>query len=305
MKFYIGLDGGGTKTKLVVADENLNKIFEKEGGASNFLMAGVEKVSEMLLNLIADSLKEAKLDAKDIEAILIGTTGAGRRSDAERLENGFKEISKNKGFSFSNFFVESDARIALEGAFSGKSGAILIAGTGSIMFGKDSTGVIHRVGGFGRFIGDQGSGYMLGRKGLIAVSKHFDGRGIPTKLSKLLYEKFNISSPEELITEIYRNNFDIASVAPLVMQAAEMNDEVCMDILEEESEELIMHIVAMMEKIKEPELKVCLIGGVISNDNIYSRMFKEKVSKKFKNVKIQPPELEPAMGAVLMAKNKK
>jgi len=304
MKYYIGIDGGGTKTKLIIVDEKLTKIYEKEGGASNFLMSGVEKVSEMLFDLIFSSLSGANIDLKDIASTLMGTTGAGRRSDAERLETGFYEFCRVKGVEYKKFYVESDARIALEGAFSGGPGAILIAGTGSIMFGKDSKGNIHRVGGFGRFIGDQGSGYMIGRKGLISITKYYDGRGIPTKLTSLVKEKYNISTPEELIVEIYRNNFDIASVAPLVMKAAEMEDEVCLEILEEEKDELIMHIVSMLEKLKEPIMKLCLIGGTIANDNIYSRMFKEEVEKKFKNVKIQTPDYEPAIGAAIMAINR-
>ncbi len=79
------------------------------------------------------------------------------------------------------FVVESDARVALEGAFSGNPGSILIAGTGSIMFGKDSKGNIHRVGGFGRILGDEGSGFHIARSGLTAVAKQFDGRGERTR----------------------------------------------------------------------------------------------------------------------------
>ena len=97
----------------------------------------------------------------DIEAIVLGTTGGGRRNDAELLEKKIFEDVKQKSISINKFRVESDARIALEGSFSGKEGSILIAGTGSIMFGKDEAGEIHRVGGFGRYIGDEGSGYRI------------------------------------------------------------------------------------------------------------------------------------------------
>ncbi len=302
MKYIIGIDGGGTKTDCAITDLYGNILFETKGSHSNFLVEGTEKISESILNLIDKCKKQLKFDYKDIEIILIGTAGAGRQSDADRLKKSFIEYSKTKGINFKNFVVESDARIALEGAFSGKSGAVLIAGTGSILIGKDLEGNIHRVGGFGRLIGDEGSGYSLGRKGLNAVSKQFDGRGTFTLISKYLKEKFNINSSEALITEIYKNNFDIASIAPLVISAAENNDETALKIINEEIDELQKHITAMQKKLNLHKLNLSLIGGLLNKENFYSKNLKEKIAKNISGVKIKLPENSPAVGAVLMAK---
>ncbi|MHB1687197.1 MAG: N-acetylglucosamine kinase, partial [Ignavibacteriaceae bacterium] len=228
--------------------------------------------------------------------------GAGRRNDAERLEKNFISFSKTKGIEFEKVLVESDARIALEGAFAGKPGSILIAGTGSIMFGKDANGNIYRIGGFGRFIGDEGSGYSIGKKGLAAVAKEFDGRINETAISELLKEKFKIHSGDILITEIYKNNFEIASAAPLVIKAAENGDAIAGKILDEESDELILHISAMIKKIGQTFLNLSFIGGTISSDNIFSKMLKEKIKTKLPQVNVISPEYSPAVGAVLMAK---
>lgn len=301
MKYLIGMDGGGTKTACLVTDLQGKEIFKTTGGPSNFLMQGTEKVSEMLFNLITECKNKLECEYSDFEVIVLGTTGAGRRSDAERLENAFNEHAKSKGVTFNIFYVDSDARIALEGAFSGKPGSILIAGTGSIMFGKDSAGEIHRVGGFGRFIGDQGSGYHIGKQGLTMLAKAFDGRGEKTILSDLVKEKFNIDTPEILITEIYKNNFDIASVAPLVIEAAEKEDEVCLSIIEEECHELILHLFAMQKKINEPMLKVAPIGSVITTDNFFARTFRQRVEKLCTNVQLKERENSPDMGAIIMA----
>ena len=302
MKYIIGIDGGGTKTDCAAADLELNILFETKGNPSNFLVAGTEKVSGSILELIYKCKEELKFDYNDIEIILLGTAGAGRKSDVDRLKDSFLNYSKNNGIYFKNFHVESDARIALEGAFSGKPGAILIAGTGSIILGKDADGNIHRVGGFGRQIGDEGSGYSLGRKGFNAVSRQFDGRGNSTLISDVLKEKFNIISSETLITEIYRNNFTIASIAPLVISAAEKNDQSALKIIDEETDELLLHISAMKQKLQLPELSIAFIGGLINNDNFYSRTLKEKITKNLKNVNIKSPENPPVIGAVLMAK---
>lgn len=301
MAFYIGLDGGGTKTKCVVVDEKMNVLSELVGGPSNFLVFALDEVTQSLFNLINNSIKQADIDISEVDSILLGTAGAGRREDAERLEKSFIQKANESHMPIKKFVVESDARVALEGAFSGDPGSIFIAGTGSIMFGKDSDGNIHRVGGFGRILGDEGSGFHIGRSGLTAIAKQFDGRGEKTMLSNLLKNKFDIASSKELILAVYKNNFDIATVAPLVIQAAEEGDNICTNIIHNEADELLLHIKSMKKLIKEDILKISLIGGTITTDNFYARLFKEKVNV-VEGVKLFEPELEPAIGAALMAK---
>jgi len=303
MQIIIGMDGGGTKTKSIACSIDGNILFETSSGPSNFLMIGTEKVSQTILELIDRSLEALSLNYADILSVVIGTTGAGRRTDADTLENDFNDLLIKNNISVGKFRVESDARIALEAAFSGKPGSILIAGTGSIMFGKDIDGNIHRVGGFGRFIGDEGSGFILGKKGLTAVAKNMDGRGLPTILTDIVAKNFNINDLQSLITEIYKNNFDIASVAPHVIEAADKGDEICKKIINEESEELVIHIKAMMKAMKSDHLDLSLIGGTITTNNIYANLFREKVKKTLSNVNIKKPDAEPAYGAFLMAKN--
>lgn len=301
MRYLIGLDGGGTKTKCVVTDHDLNILNECIGGPSNFLVYGTEDVSKTLLSTIKECTDQLKINADEIDSVLLGTAGAGRRDDAERLENEFIKLAEKKGILFKYFRVESDARIALEGAFSGLPGSILIAGTGSIMFGKDLDGNIHRVGGFGRILGDEGSGFHIGRLGLSAVAKYYDGRGPRTILKDMIERVFNITDSSSMITEVYKNKFDVASVAPLVMKAAEQGDEVCVNILNSEIEELIEHVNTMKVKLNESVLKISLIGGTITTENYYSNLFKEKV-ELIEGVQLKEPELPPQVGAALMAK---
>ncbi len=301
MAFYIGLDGGGTKTKCVVVDEKMNILSELVGEPSNFLVFGLDEVTQSLVNLINDSIKQANIDIAEVDSILLGTAGAGRREDAERLENSFMQKAIELHMPIKKFVVESDARVALEGAFSGNPGSILIAGTGSIMFGKDSKGNIHRVGGFGRILGDEGSGFHIARSGLTAVAKQFDGRGERTMLSNLLKDKLKITNSKELILAVYKNNFDIATITPLVIKAAEEGDNVCSGIILNGVDELLLHIKSMKRLIKEDKLKISLVGGTITTDNFYAKLFKEKVNS-MDCVKLSEPELEPAVGAALMAK---
>lgn len=304
MKYLIGLDGGGTKTHAIITNLRGEKLYECSGGASNFLVQGTLTVSQTLFSIIQKCVDAIGAQLTEVECVLLGTTGAGRRTDAEKLENDFHSFLKEKNIRIQKFIVKSDARIALEGAFAGKPGSILISGTGSIMFGKDAKGNVYRVGGFGRFLGDEGSGYMLGKKGLVAVSKNFDGRGEETILTNLVKEKLGIETPEILITEIYKNNFDIASVAPLVIEAATKQDKAALKIVDEETNELILHIKTMYNKMNEHELDVSFIGGLISSQNFYSDLFKQKIAAKLPHVRVIEPIHSPAMGAVLMAREK-
>lgn len=304
MNYIIGIDGGGTKTHCVLASRDKSPVFECFGGPANFLMLGTETVSATILELIKQCIESQNIGYNQIDAVLVGATGAGRRSDAETLEKDFITYLQKQNLRVRNFSVESDARIALEGAFSGREGCILIAGTGSILFGKDNKDRIYRVGGFGRFLGDEGSGYMLGRRGLIAAAKNFDGRGPDTLLLNLLAQEFKITSPEDLITRIYRENFDIASFAPLVIKAAEQGDHQAVKILEEEIDELILHLRAIKKKIIVATLNVSFIGGLIANDTYYSRRFRQKISETMSDVRVIDAENSPAYGAVLMASKK-
>lgn len=302
MKYYIGIDGGGTKTKCILTDENLNTLFENIGGPSNFLVIGAEKVSETILDHISKCCISQNITSDLIAGIVLGTTGAGRKIDADILVSQIIKVAKEKNIILNKFSIESDARIALEGAFSGKAGSILIAGTGSIMFGKDDEGNIYRIGGYGRYIGDEGSGYRIGRKGLNAVARAFDGRSKQTRISDLLQQEFSISSAEVLITEVYRNNFNISSVAPIVFDAAESGDISAQRILEDEANELLAHLSAMKTKLNVATLKVSLIGSILTTPNYFSYLFNEMAVRKYNDVKIMEAEHSPEYGAVLMAK---
>jgi N-acetylglucosamine kinase-like BadF-type ATPase len=302
MKYYIGIDGGGTKSKCVLCSENLNKVYETQSGPTNFLTIGTETVAETLIRLISECCDNQKISIDNIQAIVLGTTGAGRESDAQKLEIAVDKLSKSKGISQLKFRVVSDARIALEAAFSGNPGSILISGTGSIMFGKDMNGNIHRVGGFGRLIGDEGSGLTIGKKGLNLLSKYYDGRGNHSILQEKVENRLGIKDQNSLITKVYSENLQIQEIAPYVLESANEGDELCKNILDEETNELLLHIAAMTKKINIDNMKLVFVGGLISNENIFSNMLKQKIKLFLPNIILQDPDNPPEIGAVIMAK---
>jgi len=302
MNYYIGIDGGGTKTKCILTDEKLNIKFETQSGPSHFLTIGTDIVSETIVNLIKTCLENQNISTTELNSIILGTTGAGRVSDAEKLEIAVNGLAQKSNLDLPTFKVVSDARIALEGAFSGKPGSILIAGTGSIMFGKDKAGEIHRVGGFGRLIGDEGSGLTIGRKGLNVLAKYFDGRIKETLLTEKITNKFNINNQSELITKVYAEEFKTQHIVPLVIEAATEGDNLCKEILDKETDELLLHITTMQRKLNEENMKLVFIGGTIANDNLYSQILKDKIKLYAPNVILQQADYPPEVGAVIMGR---
>ncbi|GBD87373.1 glucosamine kinase GspK [bacterium BMS3Abin03] len=302
MKYLIGLDCGATKTECAVADVDGNILYTAAGKPVNLLVAGTYEASKNILSLIKECESEFNFTRDGIEQLVVGAAGAGRKNDADNFKSSLSELLESNGIKIKSLHVVTDARIALNGAFPKSSGCILIAGTGSIIYGKDDRGNIYRAGGFGRLIGDEGSGYSIGRKALQAAAKYFDNRNEKTQIADLLADEFNIKTTDDLINKVYKENIDIAAVAKLTLTAAESGDNSAIKILDDESNELMLHIKTILDKINSPDLKLTFAGSLLTNDNIYSKMLKEKIQSSFPAVKIVEPKHQPVEGAILIAK---
>jgi len=307
-RFVIGMDGGGTKTAAIIAALDGTIVAEHVAGPSNFQIIGVETAAQTIFSLVNECCRSAHCEPGQVLTVALGLTGAGRAADQKRMADGLKQYSLSQGVKLRRILVESDARIALEGAFKGAPGIILIAGTGSIAFGKDAAGVVHRVGGWGRILGDEGSGYFIGRSGLTAVTRFIDGRGNKTLLTKLVAEKFQLRDQTEIITAVYKNSFDVASVAPLVLEAAGKKDEVSRLIVEQAAAELTDHIRSLAGKLMpvsrrkvKAKIPVSFIGGLIANDTLLKRMLETQLAATLPHVHVAEPMSPPAFGAVVMS----
>ena len=203
MQYLLGFDCGATNIIYKLTDISGKTLLQsKLNKPSNILVNNVEDVSEHIRHIINNIITSGKIGNNNskFDAIVVGAAGAGREKDADALQNSL--ISKLAGsINYKNLIVVSDAAIALEAAFPNQPGCILIAGTGSIIYGKNKSGTVFRAGGYGRIIGDAGSGYSIGRKVLKAAAKDFDKK-INSPIAKLLGEKLSISNFDELITEV-------------------------------------------------------------------------------------------------------
>lgn len=301
MNYFIGIDGGGTGSTCVIADSSGKILYRCKGGPTNFLRYDVNAVCKTIHGLITKCVKKLKISYSDIGGLVVGTAGAGRENDARYLGNQLKKYLKSERKVIKNIKVVSDGAVALEGAFPESAGCILISGTGSVIFGKNKGGEIFRAGGFGNKIGDEGSGYSIGRAGLNAVSKYLDGRGEKTLLAGYVKKQFDIASGSGLIDEIYRKDFDIASFAPFVLKAAASKDKVSAKILEEESEELLLHLKAIKKISGRKKLKVVLGGSLLKKKNYFSGLLKDKIRHSASFAEIVKPANSPEAGAVMLA----
>jgi len=297
-KYFIGIDSGGTKFDIIITDVHKKVLFKGKYPSCHYSVYGADKTSEVLSGYVIKSIRKKSLSSADCEGICFGIAGAREEFDRKKLTKLFKNKLKIK-----NITVVTDAKNAITGAFDGGDGIILIAGTGSVLYGKYK-GKMNRVGGWGRILGDQGSGYIIGRAGLREIAKEYDERGIGKKesiLSKLVSKRFGITS-KNIVDKVFAQNFEVQRVCECVIEAAGKKDKACLKILKQGAEDLLWNIklYVKLAKVKE-KIEIAFIGSVIENDNILSRSLRKGIKESLKNVSIVKKRNEPAMGAIQIA----
>jgi N-acetylglucosamine kinase-like BadF-type ATPase len=160
MPYYLAIDGGGTKTRCLLADET-TVLANATAGGSNIVRLGEQPAREALHTAVRKVCTTAKISPAQIGAVCIGAAGAARPEIAAKIRNILAELM---GVTPVSIEVVGDAEIALEAAFGAGPGVIAIAGTGSIAYGRDAAGRIVRAGGWGFAISDEGSGHWIGRR---------------------------------------------------------------------------------------------------------------------------------------------
>lgn len=306
LRYVIGLDGGGTKTTAELCDSAGNVLATTSGGPSNFQVIGVERAARTIVDLVQTCCHSVGCPPGRIGSVLAGLTGAGRAFDRRRMARAIRAEAAKRGEKLKRVGIESDARIALEAAFSGGPGIIVIAGTGSIVFAKNGRGTVLRSGGWGRIIGDEGSGYALGRELLRAVAAEIDGRGKKTMLRPLLAKEAGLKTQPDIIRAIYKEDFDVASVAPLVTTAAERKDQVARAIVKAAASDLVRVIVPVAKKLRprtrtKATVPLVFVGSVLTSKNEFSSAVRRALRSFCPEVSLRKQDAAPVHGASLMA----
>ena len=298
---YLGVDGGGTKTHIVLIDDAKNVVCEGFSGASNPLRVGVETAVSNIIKALDATCDKAQLSRGDVVSTTLGLAGVRRADLRQRVHERFRNLLGIKKIE-----VVTDAEIALYGTTLGKAGVVVIAGTGSICYGKNENGKIATAGGWGPIAGDEGGGATIARRALQAIAKATDGRGKATKLSEAGIEYFRTSTPENLLIAIYAPQIDnarIAGFARYVAEVAQEGDQIAVEILKEAGFELGLSAYAVIKKLNLEKRKVPIgcVGSIFKAGRLLTDSLLKTVRQIAPKAYLAAPKLSPAEAAAQMA----
>jgi glucosamine kinase len=255
----LGIDAGGTKTVCLLANEDGTILSVARGPGANLQVAGELEV-EKVLHHVMDTALDGRQDARP-SAVCLGIAGVDREDDSRIVSAIMRRITPG-----SRVLVVNDALVALEAGAPGAPGIVIICGTGSIAYGRSAEGVAARAGGWGHIIGDEGSGYWIGRQAVQAVMRDADGRGPATSLTKQVLAHFAVPAASGLVHIVYgphTTNRSIAMLGPAVQSASESGDAVASAILDRAASELALaaRSVADRLQLRQRAFPFVLAGG--------------------------------------------
>ena len=280
----IGADVGGTKTAVAVSVDG-TIVGRAEGPGAAVRPGRALASASTIVEVIRRALSEAGRLNGDV--LVVGAAGAGREPERDELRTALR----NETIA-SQVLVTTDIEIALAAAFADGPGIVVSAGTGSVAVGRDRTGQRHRIGGYGWQMGDEGSGYAIGRASLGAVSRAVDGRSPPTALSERLLRATRSTDFDALVRwAAGASPAEVAALAPHVLAVAADGDPLAQGIADYAARELSQLAICLVPKMEiEPPVRVAVTGGLLSRDQPLRRALLAKLKEE--------SIFEPAQAAV-------
>jgi N-acetylmuramic acid 6-phosphate etherase len=298
----IGVDGGGTRTRARLANGLGETLGSGEAGLANPNASGFEAAKNEILSAVDRAFQDARMERRMVAAACLGISGVDRPGEREHF------VSWAGQALAPHVQVVNDGETVLAAGSSENWGVALIAGTGSIAWGKthDHPPRIARAGGWGYMIGDEGSGFDLGREALRAVTQSEDRRGEPTRLRDAILGEWGMHSAAELIPKVYRSGLvpaDFARLAPLVVRCAEESDQVALRLIERTAAALANMVVAAARQLQFPagDIPLALTGGLLLQAKYVRTRLAAELERQ--GAHFSPTALvhEPVAGAVRMA----
>jgi N-acetylglucosamine kinase-like BadF-type ATPase len=302
MAFYLGVDGGGSKTALALIDDTGGVIARATAPTSYYFNDGFDVVEKALAQGVTDICTQAAIAPADIEAAFFGLPGYGEASgDIEQLDAVPAGVLGHDRYSCDNDMVCGWA-----GSLAGEDGINVISGTGSMTYGERQ-GVGHRVGGWGELFGDEGSAYWIATQGLNAFSRMSDGRLPHGPLLQLMKDRLQVAGDLDVVSLVIDtwkgNRSKIAALATTVCEAARTGDEASARILSAAADELVTLIETTRTLVgftDQETVPVSYSGGMFSDDG-FRTLFVTALQGAPAKYDLQRPRLDPALGAALYA----
>ena len=297
MAFFLGIDGGGSKTSCLIGDEDA-VLGAGSAGPSNVVRVGEKIAGESLEAAIRQACAVAKITPAQIDRTCIGASGAGR-PEVTTLLSGV--LSKIVGGTVE---VVGDTVIALEAAFGSGPGVLVIAGTGSIAYGRNANGETLRAGGWGHAISDEGSGHWIGRTAVSAVLHAYDEQQSPSLLDQIM-QSWKLDTFGELIVKANASPPpDFAALVPIVLSAADSGDPLARSVLHETGARLAGLCRAVIRRLfpSAGAVPVAMSGGVFRNSPLVCQVFYNNVRSEYPDAVVNLGVIEPVRGALEMAR---
>lgn len=298
----IGIDGGGTSTRVALADATGRILASATGEGSAVRPADPSYSAERIAALVEQVRSSAgQIDALPPAVLLAGLAGGGQELSARAVERELSRLSLA-----TRCVVVSDAEIALEDAFGGGPGILLISGTGSAAFARTPGGQLERCGGWGPALGDEGSGAWLGRKALSVVTAASDGREPDTSLIGAILTFTEQESVEGLIPwAANATPATLASLVPTILTTAAMGDLRANAIVSMAIEELIVHIRALARRSFVDEraaIEVALAGGLLTRGSLLRKRLEQRMKSAIPGAAVLPRDVDAVKGAIRTAR---
>ena len=298
MIHVLGIDAGGTKTVCQLADERGTLLAEARGAGANLQASGELHVEKVLHDVMEEALGSRGLLPA---AICLGIAGVDRPEDSLIVAGIMRRIGAH-----ARTLVVNDALVALEAGAPGSPGVVIISGTGSIAYGRNERNEGARAGGWGHILGDEGSGFWIGRAALRAVLREADRRGPRTALTPILLRHFGVSEAQSLIHEVYQNNVRAAAIGSLaraVQAAFNDGDETAQHILRAAADELEAFGLSVARRLDlgEAPFPFILGGGIFRAVPWLRDEMLRRLPLAFPMSTARVLDCEPAAGAVSFA----
>jgi N-acetylglucosamine kinase-like BadF-type ATPase len=298
-EYFLGFDGGGTKTDCILMDSAGTVLAHATAGPSNPLRAGYARAWFTLSDAADVVLAHQQIKAGDIGGICAGIGGAAREAVAKRIAT-FLEHS----FPGATIEVTTDLAITLHAAVGEGEGVIVIVGTGSAAYGRNSDGMTARSGGRGPWFSDEGSGFDIGRRALSAVVRAEEHRGPKTKLVERVLQWLGCRDWERVLDWVIKNPDDVfPRIFPLVAELADQGDAVSREILGTAAESLADLTAAVVEKLKmrDRALAIFKSGGTVGRSKFFDAAMDAALSQGIPGARVSVLDVKPAETAARLA----
>lgn len=296
----VGVDGGGSKTHVIVADEKGREIATLTGAPSAVRPGEALHSAEVIGALVRDTLTIAEREGVRPRSLVVGVAGIGREKERKALVRALA----GEGLA-DEVQAVADAEIAMTDAFGDGPGVLLISGTGSVAFGRSPTGEFRRCGGWGPDCGDEGSGAWIGRRALSVVTSSHDQREPDTRLVGAVLTALELEEVDDLVTwAAQATPKTLAALAVPVVTLASERDLRANSICTIAAEELVLHVRTLARQLfvdERASVPVALAGGMLRRGSFLRRLVEHRLKSAVPGAHLHGEDVVPARGAVKMA----